>query len=223
MGGTLEWHGSLKAYETRQIVAQAQVVQNGYLTVFGSGLADMFGGKSGGGNSLYVLVEDQEAWVGREPPKNNWIKTPGSISGAVGITPRDPDLIQAHLYLTDRLTLGRDIGLVYEFTPTINLSEAEVQIALPEAGFVVQKVQGPTLSGLGGSLSPISSRREGVLRWQGTLPKGERVVIILTIRPVTTGEGSLGAGVEGRDDRGDYLTGRVERLAVRLYTPRLAR
>lgn len=216
VGGTLEWHGSLKAGETRQMTTQARVVQNGYFTVSGWAQADYPPSmRLGGGNSLHLVVEDQDAWVSREPPKNNWTPSNAALPGE-----QNPHLIQSQFFLSGTLVLDRIAHLIYEITPLVNLHDAEIVVILPKTGVEVAEAIGPP----GSTQYRPYGRDINALGYRApTLSGGQKITVVVTIRTVATGEGHIYAWTRGLQDDGTRVVQWQELRRVQVYTPRAAR
>jgi hypothetical protein len=119
--------------------------------------------------------------------------------------------------LTEEIALEKETELIYEVTPSIDLSNVSIGFILPKAGLSVTKVKGPSQV----SLSRRSGEREGILSWEGAMARGENVVIKVRIKPITTGEGVLKAYMEARQ-KGKIIVSRSDSIKVKLYTPRMA-
>jgi hypothetical protein len=119
--------------------------------------------------------------------------------------------------LTEEIALEKETELIYEITPSIDLSNVSIGFILPKAGLSVTKVEGPSQV----SLSRRSGEWEGVLSWEGAMARGEKVVIKVRIKPITTGEGVLEAYMEARQ-KGKIIVSRSDSIKVKLYTPRMA-
>jgi hypothetical protein len=212
VSGEMRWQGDLRKEETKQLKVTARTVKDGYYKIWGGAQAKLPYGFFREGDVLYLLVEGSEAGVGKRPPKNNWVPNNVGIGG-----PHNSHLARARLYLTEEIALEKETELIYEITPSIDLSNVSIGFILPKAGLSVTKVEGPSQV----SLSRRSGEWEGVLSWEGAMARGEKVVIKVRIKPITTGEGVLEAYMEARQ-KGKIIVSRSDSIKVKLYTPRMA-
>jgi hypothetical protein len=217
--GELCWQGDFKKDETRQLEVTVRTVEDGYYKIVGwvqAILREKLYMDIGDGDVLYLLVEGSEAWVGKKPPRNNWV--PNNVGPSGRGWPPNSNLVQARFFLTDELTLGKETELVYEVTPLIDIDNARIGIILPKAGLSVVEVKGPGQVGL----SRRSREPQGVMSWEGPMVKGKTVVIRVRIKPIATGEGTLSAYVNDLRKDGPVLLRYDFIRDLKLYTPRMA-
>jgi len=169
----------------------------------------------GDGDVLYLLVEGSEAWVGKRPPKDNWEDAPAVGPGL----PKNTHLVRTRFFLRDELALGKETELVYEVTPLIDLHRVSIGIWLPISGISVIETKVPSEVNIHRSMN----QPEGLFAWDGQIAKGQKVVITIRIKPVTTGETNLYAYVhESRKDGTTIVLCQDSIRDLKLYTPRMA-
>jgi hypothetical protein len=216
--GELCWQGDFKKDETRQLEVTVRTVEDGYYKIVGwvqAILREKLYMDIGDGDVLYLLVEGSEAWVGKRPPKDNWEDAPAVGPGL----PKNTHLVRTRFFLRDELALGKETELVYEVTPLIDLHRVSIGIWLPISGISVIETKVPSEVNIHRSMN----QPEGLFAWDGQIAKGQKVVITIRIKPVTTGETNLYAYVhESRKDGTTIVLCQDSIRDLKLYTPRMA-
>lgn len=210
------WQGSSPKGEATVLTTALRITQNGYYQIHAYAYIDLgIGGRYGNFADLYLLVDGAEAWVGKQPPKNNW--TGSGLSPAGTLIPPESSPIQGRLYLTGPLALDQETELIYEIAAAADLDNLTVGITLPRKGLVIAQVI--MLHGTG--LTLLALERDPML-WQGRMVKGERIEIRVRLKPVLTGEGAISAFVSQQTANSVFLLHYDAVRGLKVYVPRLA-
>ncbi|PKO20229.1 MAG: hypothetical protein CVU38_21240, partial [Chloroflexi bacterium HGW-Chloroflexi-1] len=194
VSGSLTWQGDIPKDETRQVQVNVRIASKGYYSARGyvRFSRSVYGGY-GKTAALYFVVDDTDAWAGKQPPKNNWVANNVSPGGRP--VPPGTERITAHAYLTRPLEWDQETDLIYEITPTADIDQVEIGLILPQAGIAVVEQKNPrqkTLVFRPAAEREILGTKVGPsMSWYGPLVKDDRTVIRVRLKPATTGEGAI--------------------------------
>jgi hypothetical protein len=218
------WQGSPPKGEATVLPTALRITRNGYHQIHAYAYIDLgIGGRYGNFADLYLLVDGAEAWVGKQPPKNNWVANNVS-PGGLPVPPGTERLI-ARACLTRPLEWNQETDLIYEITPTADIEKVEIGLILPQAGIAVVKQGNPRQETLvfrpAAEREILGTKVGSVMRWVGPLVEDDKTVTRVSLKPTTTGEGAIIVYVSELRSGGAVLLHK-EILHLSVYRPDMA-
>ena len=198
----------------------ARVMRNGYFMI--PGFAQMPSEPSTAVDYLHIIVEDDDTWVSKSPPKNTW-----KPSGSGGAILNRPELIDSTLALSDRIAADRTVDVIFTVTPQVDLVNVEVGFTGVEGGV---QLDNPVVTSTGENTMALYVLPDTVrvppknTRWAGSMRQGQTYEFRMTLHVTDNGQSELYAWVDERDlEDGHTIVATVKRLDLQYYIPRWAR
>jgi len=141
-------------------------------------------------DSLYISVFETTATVSDRVPMNNWIN-----KACIPLS-QNSDEIHADLSLSSLPLLNKEVSLVFTVTPSIDLSNAQVSVVLPEKGIEVVEIKPPSKPSVPSEFMDPSGlnvfgEQLKQLSWKGDLAKNETICIEVVVKSTVTGKGYI--------------------------------
>lgn len=186
VAGDLFWNGDLIKNETILLNTSVKAVEVGDYVIKASAISDgsWTFGKS---DSLYISVFETTATVSDEAPINNWVN-----KAAIPLS-HNSDEISANLSLSSLPLLNKEVGLVFTVTPLIDISNAQVNIVLPEKGLEIVEIKPPSKSSIPSEFTHPSGLDVlgNQLTWKGDIAINETLLIEVVVKSTVTGRGYI--------------------------------
>ncbi len=229
VGDAPRWKlAAVQPSERYKFVTQAQVMENNYYEILGSGWVThtypdgTTSTPAADADYLYVIVEGDDTWVSKRPPENTW-----KGSGYGGVTPVKSELVDTRLALSDHLEANRPVEVVYTVTPRVDLANVIVGFSGVDGG---ARMDDPQVTTTGeNTMMPLALSEETraldmTTRWEGSMAQGQTYTFRVTLHISDNGERQMTAWVDERYPiDGHTVIGKPDVLDFQFYIPRWAR
>ncbi len=186
VAGDLFWNGDLTKNETILLNTSVKAVKMGDYVIKASAISNGHW-TFGKFDSLYISVFETTATVSDKAPINNWVS-----KSAIPLS-QNSDEISANLSLSSLPLLNKEVGLVFTVTPLIDISNAQVDIVLPEKGLEIVEIKPPSKPSIPTEFMDPSGLNvfEKQLTWKGDIAKNETIRIEIVVKSTVTGRGYI--------------------------------
>ena len=206
VAGDLFWNGDLAKNETILLNASVEAVKMGDYVIKASAISNQISYIFGKTDNLYISVFETTATVSDKAPINNWVN-----KAAIPLS-QNCDEISANLSLSSLPLLNKEVGLVFMVTPLIDISNAQVDVVLPEKGLEIVEIKPPSKPSIPSEFTHPSGLDVlgNQLTWNGDIAKNETLLIEVVVKSTVTGRGYIYGSVRATRHDGVLMVKTVQ-------------
>lgn len=191
ISGNLFWQGAISEEQPIIHEIEIQVIEPGESEIEIRGFLEEGGGADV--QRLFLLSSSKSGQTSQNRTPNNWYL---DSSGGVAIG-TDAGTVKSSLSFSDTPHLNEPLKVTYTITPTINITDARLLIIFPQHGFDIITIN------CAQGLTPTEDNHINHTTYcTGNLEAEETFTMIVDVKIVETGQGSIYAGVNYMEKQG---------------------
>lgn len=229
VGGPTEWLVPVVEPDQHYVfTTTAQVSENGYYKIWGGGEHEdrLPDGKLAGGvkdgETVYLIVEGDNAWFSNRPPVNTWVRPRQGTTQPLSL---NAELLEVELSVSEAPQLNKPVEVIYRIKPLTDLLYSQVGLATFSGGMRARDARVVTQgeASLQQRASEIEGS-EGVFYWNGAMTKYQTYEFRVTLEAIDNGEGQVLAWIQEVSPKdGHALITRSDVLNLNLFMYQRAR
>lgn len=192
ISGDLFWQGTISEEQSIIHEIEIQVIEPGEWEIEIRGFLEEGGGADV--QRLFLLSSRKSGQTSQNRTPNNWYPY---ATGGVAVS-TDAGTVKSSLSFSDTPHLNEPLKVTYTITPTINITDARLSIIFPPHGFDII-----TINCTQGLTPSEDNHINHITYCIGNLEAEETVTMIVDVKIVETGQGSIYAGVHYSEKQGN--------------------